>query len=167
MRARHPEHLRGFSYVGFHRYSLRFCTNGRRPVFITEAPVTLVLAQILRASTERSFAVIAYCFMPNHLHLLVEGTDAASDLKRFVVSLKQYSGFLYAQRFGTRLWQRYGFERVLRDREPTFVVARYILENPVRAGLAKQVAAYPFVGSLVYTLPQLVDSVYAEASRSG
>jgi len=70
------------------------------------------------------------------------------------------------RQFGTRLWQRYGFERVVRDSEQTFVVARYILENPVRAGLAGAIEEYPFVGSFVYTLPELIASAYA-ASKSG
>ena len=63
--------------------------------------------------------------------------------------------------FGTRLWQRYGFERVIRDSEQTFVVARYILENPVRAGLVNAIDEYPFSGSFVYTMPELIASAYA------
>jgi len=41
---------------------------------------------------------------------------------------------LQIERSANRLWQRYGFERVLRDDEATLVVAKYILENPLRAG---------------------------------
>jgi hypothetical protein len=59
------------------------------------------------------------------------------------------------------LWQRYGFERVLRNSEQMFVVARYILENPVRAGLVTTIEAYPFRGSLVCTLPELIEAAYA------
>jgi hypothetical protein len=61
--------------------------------------------------------------------------------------------------FRERLWQRYGFERVLRQEETTQVVARYILENPIRAGLVTRVEDYPFLGSFVYTLAQLLDSL--------
>ena len=105
--------------------------------------------------------MIAYCFMPDHLHLLVEGLAENSDCKRFIARLKQYSGFYYKRQFGTRLWQRYGFERVVRDSEHTFVIARYILENPVRAGLVAAIEENPFVGSFVYTLPELIASAYA------
>jgi hypothetical protein len=55
---------------------------------------------------------------------------------------------------------------LLRDNEPTFVVARYILENPVRAGLAASVEEYPFVGSSEYTLSELIASAYA-SDQSG
>ena len=102
--------------------------------------------------------------MPDHLHLLVEGTSDDSDCKRFIARAKQYSGFYYAQAHCSRLWQRYGFEHVLRDDEITLVVARYILENPLRAGLAERVEDYPFVGSLVYTRPEVLEGV---AYRSG
>jgi putative transposase len=161
MDPRHPQHLRTFSYLGFHRYSLCFCTDDRRQVFTSQPPVDLVRSLILRSASEEQFAVIAYCFMPDHLHLLVEGQAEDSDCKRFIARSKQNSGFYYTRQFGTRLWQRYGFERVLRNSEQTFVVARYILENPVRAGLVATIGEYPFVGSFVYTLPELLASVYA------
>jgi REP-associated tyrosine transposase len=167
MDPRHPQHLKAFSYVGFYRYSLRFCTDYRRQVFTSQSPVDLVRSLILRSATEEQFAVIAYCFMPDHLHLLVEGQAEDSDCKRFIARSKQYSGFYYTRQFGTRLWQRYGFERVLRDNEQTFVIARYILENPVRAGLVAAIEEYPFVGSFVYTLPELMTSAYASNQQSG
>jgi hypothetical protein len=51
---------------------------------------------------------------------------------------------------------------VLRDREQAFRVARYILENPIRAGLTTTVADYPFLGSLVYPLSELTNRLYLQ-----
>jgi len=84
--------------------------------------------------------------MPDHLHLLVEGVREDSDLKWFQRGAKQFSGFHYKRQFGCRLWQRYGYERVLRSQELTLDVARYIVANPVRAGLASTIDQYPFAG---------------------
>jgi putative transposase len=162
MDPRHPQHLKAFSYLGFYRYSLRFCTDNRRELFTSQSAVDFVRSHILRIAADERFAVIAYCFMPDHLHLLIEGLSEDSDCKRFIARVKQYSGFHYQQQFGTRLWQRYGFERGVRDSEQTFAVARYILENPVRAGLVATIEEYPFAGSLVYTTPELIASVYAD-----
>ena len=106
-------------------------------------------------------------FMPDHLHLLVEGRCVSSDCRRFINRAKQFSGFHYAKAFGHRLWQRYGFERVLRDDEATLSVARYILENPLRAGLVERVEDYPFVGSCVYTLPEILEAVSTDVRWSG
>lgn len=146
-----------------YRYALRFCTDGRRRAFTSDEPVDLVRAQILRSAIEQRFAIVAHCFMPDHLHLLVEGQTEVSDCLSFIARAKQYSGFSYAKAFRDRLWQRYGFERVLREREPTLVVARYILENPVRAGLVRRIEDYPYVGSSVYTVRELIESAYAGA----
>jgi putative transposase len=153
-----PGHLNGFSYVGLHRYSLTFCTDRRRRLFTDGAAVELVVKQLLRAANEQKFSVIAYCFMPDHLHVLIEGTSDDSDAKRFMKAFKQYSGYYYSQKQHDTLWQRYGFEHVLRDDEATIEVAKYILANPVRAGLASTVEQYPFVGSLVYELKDLISS---------
>jgi putative transposase len=156
MAPRHPEHLRTYAYHAFHRYALRFSTEGRQRLFVSPSPVELVLSQIRRSAREEQFAVMAYCFMPDHLHLLVEGRAHDSDSRLFAARCRQYSGFYYRRQFGAPLWQRHGSERVLRDREQAFRVARYILENPVRAGLAATVDAYPFLGSLVCPLPDLL-----------
>ncbi len=158
MMKNNPGHLKGFNYIGLHRYSLTFCTQQRQRLFTDAAAVDLLLQQLLRASREQKFAVPAYCFMPDHLHLLVEGTADDSDCKRFIKAFKQYSGYYYAQKYRKALWQRYGFEHVLRDEEVTIEAAKYILANPVRAGLAPTVEEYPYVGSLVYALKNLISS---------
>jgi REP-associated tyrosine transposase len=155
----HPTRLPTFDYVGFYRYSLRFCTHARAHRFIDRDAFELVLAQFLRSATEERFAILAYCFMPDHVHLLVEGLSAMADGRRFIAKAKQYSGFYYKKTYAAPLWQRYGYERVLRNEEATLTVARYIVANPVRAGLVVEPRDYAFVGSCVFPLEALLDSV--------
>ena len=57
------------------------------------------------------------------------------------------------------LWQRSYFERVLRDDEDVVGVARYLLNNPVRAGLAASPQEYRFIGSLTMEVKDLLGSV--------
>ena len=123
-----------------------------------EDVVRLTLQQILRAATENRFAILAYCFMPDHLHLLVEGDSDDSDCRRFIKSSKQYSRFYYSKACAQQLWQRYGYERVLRNDEATLDVARYILNNPLRAGLVGDVREHPFVGSERYTIEEILEA---------
>ena len=78
---------------------------------------------------------------------------------KFMTAAKQYSGYHYSRTFKGKLWQRYGYERTLRKDEDIVTVARYILENPVRAGLARTVEEYPFVGSMVCELHDLLRSI--------
>lgn len=154
-----PEHLKTFDYLGLHRYFLTFCTFERRRLFVTSDAVDAVRTQFLRAADDERIAVLAYCVMPDHLHLLVEGKSDDSDCRRFIARGKQLSGFHYKKQFGSALWQRYGFERTLRSDEATLSMARYILESPIRAGLVRYVEEYPFLGSDVYTIAEILEAV--------
>ena len=159
MRVNRPERLRNFGYVGFHCYFLTFCTDRRREFFLQERAVSLVLLQISRSAFEEKFSVIAYCFMADHLHLLVEALAEDSDCRTFISKSRQFSGYYYSKEFKKRLWQPYGYQHVLRSDETTFTVARYILDNPIRAGLVTSVLDYPFAGSLVYDLKDLLSQL--------
>jgi putative transposase len=97
--------------------------------------------------------------MPDHVHLLVEGLTDDADLRRVVKRMKQGSGQTWRFRTGSRLWQEGYYERVLRAGDEPKPVARYILENPVRAGLARFPTEYPHVGSDVWTLEDLLRSL--------
>ena len=68
----------------------------------------------------------------------------------FVTHFKKVTGFEYSQRFKHRLWQPGYHDRILRDDESTEATARYILENPIRAGLTRQIGEYPYAGSDLY-----------------
>jgi putative transposase len=104
-------------------------------------------------------ALIAYCFMPDHVHLLVGGTREDSDCRAFISTAKQLAAVHSSRQFGVRLWQHYGYEHVLRRHEDTLAVARYIIANPLRAGLADDMFEYPFVGSDVYSLEEIAAAV--------
>jgi putative transposase len=153
--------LKTFDYLGQYRYFLTFCVDARRHLFMTAQVVELVLQQILRAAAENGFAIIAYCFMPDHLHLLVGGTAPDSDLQMFCKQAKQYAGFEFKQGYGEKLWQPSFYDTVLRDEEGTWSVARYIVNNPLRAGLAGRADEYPFLGSCVVGKTELLEFVAA------
>jgi len=55
------------------------------------------------------------------------------------------------------LWQIGYFDRVLREEDDTRAVVGYILNNPVRAGLAVRGVEYPFNGSARYSLEELAE----------
>ncbi|MBM3820866.1 MAG: transposase [Acidimicrobiia bacterium] len=154
-----PQRLPGFAYRGPYRYFLTFCTHERRPTFRDPAVVALVRLQFLRTARLTRFAILAFCVMPDHAHLLVEGRTEQSDLRRFVKHFKQGSGQRCTARVGGRLWQDGCYERVLRPGDDAKAFARYIIENPVRAGLARTPREYPHLGSSVWSVDELIDSV--------
>ena len=151
--------LESFDYLGFYRYFLTICTFNRMRVFVEDEAVRLVMVELARTSNDERFAVIAYCFMPDHIHLLAEGTHPASDFREFARIFKQRSAFRWKERHGSALWQRSYYEHVLRNEEDTIGVARYLLENPVRAGLVERPEDYPYLGSLTVSVRELLYSV--------
>jgi REP-associated tyrosine transposase len=81
--------------------------------------------------------------MPDHVHLLAEANIASANLTTFVARWKQVTGFRFRSLRRESLWQSGFFDRILREEESSRIVARYILENPVRAGLTIAPSEYP------------------------
>ena len=89
--------------------------------------------------------MLAWVLMPDHAHWLVQlhGHDA---LATVVNRLKSASARAVNQALGRRgaLWSRAFHDHALRSDETIEVVARYIIANPIRAGLVSRVGDYPF-----------------------
>src|SRR5437868_4461193 len=151
-----PRRLRNTPYIGYQRYFLTTCTAHKHRAFEIAGVAQACMLHLRRSGERHGFALVAYCFMPDHVHLLMYGTCAQADLQAFMNHFKKVTGFEYSQRFKRRLWQPGYHDRILRDDESTEATARYILENPVRAGLASQLGAYPYGGSDLYDAEELL-----------
>jgi putative transposase len=124
------------------------CLDGRQ--FFTDASVVESVLQTLKLSCQNhGFKTYVYCFVPDHLHLLVQGEEK-SDLLKMVKELKQLTGYHFKKSTGTGLWQKSYYDHVLRKEEDVQSVVRYILENPVRKALVGHAEDYPFSGSLEF-----------------
>jgi putative transposase len=153
----YPPHHQTLPYAGRHHYFLTFCTNRKTRFFTDGGKVELVRAQILRAANECRFALTAYCFMPDHVHLIASGLAADADCKKFITRAKQYSGFNFKRQCGLALWQRYGFDRVIRDDMELACTVGYVVANPVRAGLVTHPLLYPHLGSTQFQVAELLE----------
>jgi REP element-mobilizing transposase RayT len=84
----------------------------------------------------------AWVIMPNHVHLLFTPHGDASRLLR---RLKGYSARQANQllgRTGQRFWQDESYDRLERNGEEFRRIGKYIVNNPVKAGLAASVEEY-------------------------
>jgi REP element-mobilizing transposase RayT len=72
---------------------------------------------------------------------------------------KQSTGFEWSRRHGCKLWQHGYWERVLRDNDNPLSVCRYIVENPVRAGLVAHPTQYELCGSTLYEIRDICSAV--------
>ncbi len=153
--SRQPTRLADFPYVGMQRYFLTIATARRAHLLTRAAVVEPALSQIRRSATAHAFALIAWCFMPDHLHLVVEASSDDADCRAFAKLLKQLTGFQYRRLGEGCLWQRGYVDRVLRSDESTEDVVRYVLGNPVRAGLVRSICDWPFSGSDTFDIREL------------
>lgn len=112
--------------------------NDRQAIFLSDLDRRFYLATLRRVVMERGWGCLAYCLMPNHVHLLIETPRANLGRGMQVLHGK------YAQRFNQRhgrhghLFQgRFGAVRV-KDDAQLWMAAAYIAGNPVRAGLCER-----------------------------
>jgi len=126
-----------------HIYLLTANTAGRQPVFSDFALGRLVVSQF-RIADEMGFAnSLAWVVMPDHFHWLIElKRGSLSELMQRAKSLSTKSVNLSTGR-KTRLWQSGFHDRALRREEDLVKLARYIVANPLRAGLVQKLGDYP------------------------
>jgi putative transposase len=146
-------------YLGRKIYFVTICTEGRRVIFQDANRDTAAIAALRKVSEAMNFFVHAFCLMPDHAHILVEGKTFASDLVKFVAQWKQNTGYIFRDELPRRFWQRRFYDHVLRRPEDSDVVAWYIWMNPVRKGIVAEASMYPFSGSFTVEWPKTAAAV--------
>jgi putative transposase len=137
-------------YLGRRSYFLTLCVQNRRRLFLSPEIVSVLLSILSKLSTSHCFDLYAYCFMPDHLHLLLNGKNSACDLQKFVRQFNGQSCAVLRKSGIHAIWQKGFYDHILRTGEEQSDSAAYIFENPIRAGLSKDVYHYSFSGSLVF-----------------
>ena len=97
--------------------------------------------------------------MPDHVHLLAGGTTDSADLQAFMKIAKQRTGWSFRQKTSEYLWQEGFYDHVLRSEDAAPSVIRYIINNPIRAGLVSRPDDYEFWGSQIYTRDEVLEFV--------
>ena len=165
MPLRRPQRLRDFDYKGKVAYSVTICAYHRLRAFEDTGFAREAQEKLLRTAERFGFALIAYCLMPDHVHLLPFGRREDSDLRAFVRSWNTQTGFAWRQRHRGQLWQPGYYERIIRSDANLYLAARYIVMNPVRAGLVEIAAQYEFSGSTRYTMEDLLDDGFSPPDK--
>jgi len=145
--------LKHFRYKGDYIYSLTICTHIKTTYFDNDSLVEKLTELLCQVAEKHDFRIIVYCFMPDHLHLLIQGSEN-SKLITFIKEFKQISGYRFKKDHGSQLWQKGYYDHVVRDDEDVIEAARYILNNPVRKGLVTDFWQYPYLGSFVYDIEE-------------
>ncbi|UBM26520.1 transposase [Pseudomonas sp. p1(2021b)] len=122
-------------------YLLTTATHARKPLFRDFNSARLVVRQLRQAEKEQACDSLAWVVMPDHLHWLIElkSVTLCTLMRRFK---SRSSRTLYEAGHRERIWQPGYHDRALRREEDVRQVARYIIANPLRAGLVDRIGAY-------------------------
>ena len=124
-------------------YLLTANTLNREPLFSDWRVGRLVVAQFRHEHTQGSVNSLAWVVMPDHFHWLIQlhkGTLAGLMSRVKSRSSKAINTHTGQNR---RVWQRGYHDRALRREDDLKTLARYIIMNPVRAGLVNKAGDYP------------------------
>jgi len=118
-------------------YHLTLVTQNRAPLFGNLQAGRKLVRELMRLQADGITETICYVIMPDHLHWLME--LHAGSLAEAVKLLKGRT----AHALGRATWQTNYHDHAIRQDEDLRKVARYIVANPLRAGLAEQIGDYP------------------------
>ena len=112
--------------------------NNRQLIFIDDEDRAVYVDKLARTVRWKRWRCLAYCLMPNHVHLLVETPEA-----NLGAGMQWFHGS-YAREFNDRharvghVFQgRFGNKIMLTD-EQLWTAAAYVARNPVEAGLVER-----------------------------
>ncbi|MEH6825929.1 MAG: transposase [Motiliproteus sp.] len=131
-------------------YFITFVTYNRIPVFNDLNRARIVIQQLSRLDTDEQLLSQAWVVMPDHIHILAT-LGSVYTLSECIKQLKGRSArVINAHQRGRcqPLWQPRYYERALRSEEDRPVIARYLVANPLRAGLVHRLADYPHWDSI-------------------
>ena len=134
-----PGQIAGYAYHVLNR------GNGGMTVFHKDGDYSAFLDLLAKAKTKFSVKVLAVCLMPNHFHLIVqpaEGAPVSAFMQWWMTShVRRYHEHY---RSHGHIWQGRFKSFPIQQDGHLLTVIRYILRNPLRAGLVNQVLDWPW-----------------------
>ena len=141
-------------YFGKFDEMLDNATSG--PCWLKDERIVTVVADAIRFHDKKEYDLLAYCIMPNHVHLMFTvrhdyitsmraEARATSTTSRYIMTdiLRLIKGSTARReankilnRTGT-FWQHESYDRVVRDEKELNRIIWYTINNPVKAGLVK------------------------------
>lgn len=144
----HKHRLSKEHYRGFVSGSFTLCIKNGSELFSDDA-VVKVFADILASVAGKEGCIVpAYCFMPDHQHIVLSGTAVDSDLWAVLRAYKQRTGYWLSRNRPEITWQKDFYDHIIRSDKSLATHVRYVLDNPVRSGLVTDWKDHPHKGSV-------------------
>ena len=126
-------------------YHLTVVTAGRAPIFVEHEAAAAACRCFNDPAVLPDARMLAWVLMPDHAHWLLQ-LGEREPLYRVVSRIKTISAERVnaARKRQGHVWSRAYHDRALRSDEDVLTVARYIVANPLRAGLVRNIGQYPY-----------------------
>lgn len=134
-------------YVGRIAVAFTACVRDAQTPFTDASTVSALVPLLIKEARKQDCIVPVYCFMPDHIHIMLLGTKPESNLKAAMTGFKREIGLWFGKnRPEVRLQKDY-YDHILRCTDDWANHIAYVFNNPVRAGLVAEPSEYPFSGS--------------------
>jgi len=155
LKQRKQTRLKGFNY-GSHEcvFFVTICTAEKNSYFSKPDMCRVIIDELEYRLSRKEIRLYCYCIMPDHLHILLSleenytkknGAFGERTLQNWVSTFKRYTGRLARQVHHIEpLWQENFYDHVVRKDESLVSICSYILNNPVRKGMAPPWETYPY-----------------------
>ncbi|MEJ6476651.1 REP-associated tyrosine transposase [Pseudoalteromonas piscicida] len=124
-------------------YAITICCKNKTVVFNNLGVNQVVIREIYHLEQDNFIKLIAYTLMPDHLHLLFQLMESCS-LSDAIRSLKGRTAARLRVMNIQQLWQKGFYDTCILHNTMLRNQARYIVANPLRAGLVTQIGDYPY-----------------------
>ena len=126
-------------------YSITLCCDFRKPLFANYLNARLIARELVLFSKSNSLNTICFVIMPDHIHWLLQ-LNSSPELSNLVRKFKNITTYRFNKYNGTdgKIWQSNYYDHKIRDDEDLIAQARYIVANPLRAGLVNNISKYPY-----------------------
>jgi REP element-mobilizing transposase RayT len=117
-------------------------TKGNR--WLADPRVADLVAEALHHRDGQEYDLLAYCIMSNHVHLLISELRSGASLYKVLQKLKSFTAVAANKLLGRSgaFWLHESYDHVVRDGAEAERIQRYILNNPVKAGLVSDWKAW-------------------------
>jgi len=125
-------------------YHIIFKGIGSQNIFEAPADYKKLREILVRVKEETEFELYAYCFMTNHVHLVIKEKEIGEISKIMTKILSHYATWFNRkyEREGALFANRYKSEPV-EDERYYFSLIRYVHQNPLKAGMVESIRKYP------------------------
>ena len=151
-----PQYRRAWIEGG--TYFFTVVTYNRRPILTTDDARPLLHSAWMDVRTRFPFSTLAVCLLPDHLHCLWSLPEGDANYPVRWKEIKRLFTKSYLSQIGpgeprnasrlkrneAAVWQRRFWEHTIRDQEDLLRHTDYIHYNPVKHGLVKRAADWPW-----------------------